>query len=367
MAHERERSRRSPAVAPEEREKGARKPRRPLMVNMDDVYALLSAANLARMRGRWDEAIDKCAEALRLDPNNSTAHSLVGDIYQDQGRKEEAIQWYQMALDLDPDNTADRVKIDRLKTPPPLPAKAAPFSYWSRIGVSSAVILAFLMMSVGLMALIRFKRPAGPTPHRTSGEPPPLHLPPGLRPTTPPNFFPLPSVSPGKPTPDALSKLETPRESALHSALATRLGGAKEIDVFYVQMDPETSDATVSVFFRPESDALNPPDLLRAAYVVTRWDFQENPASENCSVRIYYQSKDRVAPEAALATTARKEIFSSARPQSAPESVAQAFQRLAWNAYLLPNVPLLKPNSRSEDGTTRAEPLRPSSVSPLSP
>jgi len=75
---------------------------------------MLAQANLHRMRGQWDEAIAVCMDAMRLSPNDPTAHSLLGDIYSDQGNLDEAIRWYCMALDLKPNSRADRAKLSRL-------------------------------------------------------------------------------------------------------------------------------------------------------------------------------------------------------------------------------------------------------------
>ena len=79
-----------------------------------EAYTLLAQANLLRMRGCWDEAVDKCMAALRLAPQNASAQSLLGDIYENQGRMDDAAQWYRMALDVNPDSPADRLKLDRL-------------------------------------------------------------------------------------------------------------------------------------------------------------------------------------------------------------------------------------------------------------
>lgn len=79
-----------------------------------EVYALLAQANLLRMRGSWEEAVQNCMAALSLAPEHSSAQSLLGDIYENQGRHDDAIQWYHMALDVNPDSPADRLKLDRL-------------------------------------------------------------------------------------------------------------------------------------------------------------------------------------------------------------------------------------------------------------
>jgi len=73
--------------------------------------ALLSEANLYRMRAQWLDAENRCIEAMRLDPNTVDAHSLLGDIYRDQGKLEEAAQWYHLALDLNLNSVGDKVKL----------------------------------------------------------------------------------------------------------------------------------------------------------------------------------------------------------------------------------------------------------------
>jgi hypothetical protein len=75
----------------------------------------LMQANLLRMRGRWEEAARQCAEALQREPANASAHSLLGDIYENRGRLEDAIHWYQLALDLNPASVADQAKLARAR------------------------------------------------------------------------------------------------------------------------------------------------------------------------------------------------------------------------------------------------------------
>jgi tetratricopeptide (TPR) repeat protein len=76
---------------------------------------ILAQANLLRMRGRWDEAAEVCAEALRRQPRNAAAHSLLGDIYENRGRLDDAIHWYSLALDLNPGSVADQSKLARAR------------------------------------------------------------------------------------------------------------------------------------------------------------------------------------------------------------------------------------------------------------
>jgi len=76
---------------------------------------LLARANLLRMRARWEEAAALCAEVLRLEPGNASAHSLLGDIHENQGHLEEAIHWYDLALGLNRRSEADSAKRARVQ------------------------------------------------------------------------------------------------------------------------------------------------------------------------------------------------------------------------------------------------------------
>lgn len=79
-----------------------------------EIKQFLALANLARLRRQWDEAIDGCVEALRKEPRNPSAHSLLGDIYRDQGKFEDAAEWFRMALDLyaNPSDTAKLKQVE---------------------------------------------------------------------------------------------------------------------------------------------------------------------------------------------------------------------------------------------------------------
>jgi hypothetical protein len=76
--------------------------------------ARLTQANLSRVRGDWNAAIDHCVEVLQADPANAAAHALLGDIYAARGRREDAVQWYRMALELHP-NPVDAAKLGRIE------------------------------------------------------------------------------------------------------------------------------------------------------------------------------------------------------------------------------------------------------------
>jgi hypothetical protein len=119
----------------------------------------LAQANLLRMRGRWEAAAAQCAEVLRRHPTSASAHSLLGDIYENQGRLEEAIHWYQAALELSPASVADQAKLARARElqraraarrVERAPARRPPIS-WMRIATVAGVAFCCTILALAII------------------------------------------------------------------------------------------------------------------------------------------------------------------------------------------------------------------------
>ena len=212
-----------------------------------EAYTLLAQANLLRMRGRWEEAVDKCMAALRLAPENASAQSLLGDIYENQGRLDDAVQWYRMALDVNPDSPADRLKLGRLLEakqralvaasfagdyPPPAPAAPAPASQNSdRLLRWGAWLLALLTVLTVVLAGLAMS--GGHRPNEPQVKAPPVILP-------------MQDVNP--PAQAATLPAADPSEQALLQALQQDAPlSAQNITPLSVQMDPRLGGATVTL------------------------------------------------------------------------------------------------------------------------
>ncbi len=74
----------------------------------------IADANLLRTKGRFAEAISACADILRNNPENASAHALLGDIYVDQQNFREALGWYKLAVKLDPLNENYKKKVNTI-------------------------------------------------------------------------------------------------------------------------------------------------------------------------------------------------------------------------------------------------------------
>jgi hypothetical protein len=336
------------------------------MPDTETLYSILSAANLSRMRGNWQAALDKCVEALRLDPTSATAHSLVGDIYADQGKSDEAIQWYQMALDLDPGNAADRSKLDRLKNPVIESPAPSEMPFWARVGVPVAVVLAFVMMSVGLWALFSSHRQESPRTQLTE-EPPNMELPQGLRPSERPTHRPSP-FAPATPPDASLERWETARELSLHRMLERHLDRSSGLLLFYVQRDPASDDVILSLIYPPQTGNFRPDDLMTLAFNVVGWAFHEDASLHGCTLRLLYRARARAVPDVALTAHTVRNTFESVGNPDTPSAKSLAFERLEWNPFLFPTPPPFKtapasPPNPASSPSAPALPVNPSAAS----
>lgn len=77
--------------------------------------ALLERAYRRRKENDLASAISLCKEALDIRPESTTAHGLLGQLYELGGDRALAIQEYEYVLKLNPGSIADRVKLDELR------------------------------------------------------------------------------------------------------------------------------------------------------------------------------------------------------------------------------------------------------------
>lgn len=77
----------------------------------DQVNRLLAEVTLLRMRGQLQEALERCREALAIDPASSFALEAQGDVLSGLGDHGEALESYRGALRLAPDRTELEEKV----------------------------------------------------------------------------------------------------------------------------------------------------------------------------------------------------------------------------------------------------------------
>lgn len=174
-----------------------------------EVYPEIARANLLRMQGEYEQAIEICLNILRRYPSNETAHALLGDIYADQGKLEDAIQWYELLVDLAPNNAVYSAKLMNLRSlraaqiapPPPIelpdapaPIRAPTPKVWA---YGLFILLALILTGAGFMAGLRMQA----TTDSAENQPPKPSVPVESRVVPPPpepprTEAPLPPITP---------------------------------------------------------------------------------------------------------------------------------------------------------------------------
>lgn len=115
-----------PRTLPEEQFADLQAPEPPRSVDHAKVAVLMDVAFAYHREGKLDQAINTCLEAIALNPDSTSAHSLLAVLYEEKGQFDEAVVHLRRVLELNPDSVADREKLARLLGETPLPTAAPP-------------------------------------------------------------------------------------------------------------------------------------------------------------------------------------------------------------------------------------------------
>jgi len=191
------------------------------------IQQLLDEALTHESEGRLHEAALACEGVLVLDPANTSAHSLLGLIYEKQGDLQKALAEYEKVVALNPDSVADRAKLEevrrRLHMPPPRPPREEP----NQAPLLIAIFVAVGLFVLGLAAMNYQARPkTSPSPTQTpavtQSAPSAAYPPYNWYAPTAPGYAP-PPVPPMPPlNPDNLSVAPPRERSAEQQGSATR-------------------------------------------------------------------------------------------------------------------------------------------------
>ena len=97
--------------------------------DVEKLTRLLDMAFWHNQAGNQAAAITACLAALALNPNSTTAHSLLGTLYEKGGDDAQAIHHFESVLALNPDSQADAAKLDQLRRGVHVRAAAPPISH----------------------------------------------------------------------------------------------------------------------------------------------------------------------------------------------------------------------------------------------
>lgn len=249
---------------------------------VDKVHALLVSANLKKLRGDLDGAIQECIKALRVNPDSVEAHSLLGDIYRDQGNLEEAERWYQIALDLNPDSKIDQLRLDQLRTldrsekqpkTADIPLASPAMINWLMVGVLCAIILILLAAIIW------------PLLHGVSSqEAEQVQVPRISNLAHKTRRFPGSNV-----TPTLQQGIASEQESTLLNNLnaSSALTNAR-LQVVSITIDPRRNSAMLTYIGQVIESPNRMPQLVKDCLTVAREAFRHDPALMTATVRALY-------------------------------------------------------------------------------
>ncbi len=114
---------------------------RTMMLSLDDLRAIDNEKNQERLAklldmafwhneaGNADAAVLACEAALAIHPHSTTAHSLLGTLYEKRGDDSKAIHHFEAVVSLNPDSAADAAKLDQVRRGVHVKAAAPPPAY----------------------------------------------------------------------------------------------------------------------------------------------------------------------------------------------------------------------------------------------
>lgn len=164
----------------------------------EKIRQLLNEALTCEAEGRFQEAILACEGVLVLDPGNTSAHSLLGLIYEKQGDLRKAAAEYEKVVTLNPDSVADRAKLEEVRRRLRMPVAAPPRETANPLPLVIGAFVSVGLFVAGLAALNYQSKP----------KPAPPSQPVQLQPATPTANYPAyPGYYPAITTPQTATTL----------------------------------------------------------------------------------------------------------------------------------------------------------------
>ena len=125
----------------------------------DRARRLLEEAFRLSEEGKVLAAIQACQQAVAINPNSTSAHSLLGTLYERQGDRDNAIREYEQVLTLSPGSTVERRRLNELMgIPAAREAVLGVSPRTARLAVSGAALVVALVL-IAAVVLTTQERP----------------------------------------------------------------------------------------------------------------------------------------------------------------------------------------------------------------
>jgi len=111
--------------------------------------------------GRLQSAIQACQQAIALNPASSSAHSLLGTLYERVGDRDGAIREYEQVLTLSPGSTVERRRLNELMGVAAAPEQIAITPRTARMVFTGGFVVLALVLVGAIIFTTQQPRPAG--------------------------------------------------------------------------------------------------------------------------------------------------------------------------------------------------------------
>lgn len=307
-----------------------------------EVYPEIARANLLRMKGEYEQAIEICLGILRRFPSNETAHALLGDIYADQGKLDDAIQWYELLVELAPNNAVYSAKLMNLRSlraaqiapPPPVELPDTPQAGRApapKVWVYALFsLLALILIVSAFVAGLRWNLQQAHQHTETPELPKPVESTIASRPSQPsspsaPATVPPPPVETGN-----LATGMSEGEARLARVISQQLNGLP----VWCTFDVLTQRWQMRI--RLQGGALTEPRIMQESLAAARAFLEQVPSAPSVVVTVLVPSSTG-GDNAVFSAEIPREVAAQTPLELTDEQVRALFQQLKvwWNTTLL--------------------------------
>ena len=113
----------------------------------DQARRLLEEAFRLSEVGQLQQSIQACQRAITLNPTSTSAHSLLGTLFERVGDRDGAIREYEQVLTLSPGSTAERRRLNELMGVPAAPEAVAVSPRTARLAVTGGFVAVALVLA----------------------------------------------------------------------------------------------------------------------------------------------------------------------------------------------------------------------------
>ncbi len=121
---------------------------------------LLEDAFRLSEEGRLQSAVHACQQAISINPTSTSAHSLLGTLYERVGDRDGAIREYEQVLTLSPGSTVERRRLNELMGVAAAPERVAISPRTARMAATGGFVVVALILLGAIIFTTQQPRPA---------------------------------------------------------------------------------------------------------------------------------------------------------------------------------------------------------------